>query len=157
MKDIQLNDEKQIVGYTTGVFDMFHIGHLNILKHAKKNCDYLIVGVTTDNLVSYKNTRSIIPFEERFKIIESIKYVDLVVPQDDMDKFSAWEKYKFDKMFVGSDWKGTKKWNSLEETFRKVGTEIQYFPYTEGTSSTKLKTALATLINLGADNGFDEP
>lgn len=157
MENLNSSKKKKTIGYTTGVFDMFHIGHLNIIKHAKKNCDFLIVGVTTDNLVSYKNTKAIIPFEERFQIIQSIEYVDLAVPQDNMDKMAAWEKYKFDKMFVGSDWKGTEKWNSLEESFKKVGTEIQYFPYTEGTSSSKLKTALATLINLGAQKGLDEP
>lgn len=157
MDKLNLSKENKVIGYTTGVFDMFHIGHLNIIKHAKNNCDFLIVGVTTDNLVGYKNTKAIIPFEERFQIIQAIEYVDLAVPQDNMDKFAAWEKYRFNKMFVGSDWKGTEKWNLLEDNFKKVGTEIQYFPYTEGTSSSKLKTALATLINLGAENGFDEP
>lgn len=149
--------EKKIIGYTSGVFDMFHIGHLNILKHAKENCDYLIVGVTTDDLVSYKNTQTIIPFEERIKIVDSIEYVDKTVPQTTMDKKEAWEKYKFERMFVGSDWKGTEKWNQFEKEFKQVGTEIIYFPYTEGTSSTKLKTALNTLISLGANMGRDEP
>src|SRR5690554_2830226 len=103
--------KKYKIGYTTGVFDMFHIGHLNILKKSKEMCDYLIVGVTTDELVSYKNTKAIIPHEERMMIVESIKYVDKVVPQDNMDKFVAWERYKFDVIFVGDDWKGTDKWN----------------------------------------------
>lgn len=149
--------KKKIVGYTTGVYDMFHIGHLNILEKAKENCDFLIVGVTTDELVGYKNTKTIIPFEERIKIVSSIKCVDKVVPQTSMDKMEAWKRLKFDRMFVGSDWKGTKKWNELEKEFAKVNVEIQYFPYTEGTSSTKLKTAISTLMTLGADKGYDEP
>jgi glycerol-3-phosphate cytidylyltransferase len=137
---------KHIIGYTTGVFDLFHIGHLNILKNAKENCDYLIVGVTVDELVSYKGSNAIIPFEERMKIVEAIQYVDRVVPQTSMDKIKAWEKLKFNKMFVGNDWKGTDKWNKLGEEFAQIGVEIQYFPYTKGTSSTHLKNVLSQLI-----------
>lgn len=132
----------KIIGYTTGVFDLFHIGHLNILKKAKENCDYLIVGVTVDELVAYKGTNSIIPFEERYKIVEAIKFVDKVVPQSSMDKMEAWQRLKFNKMFVGSDWKGTEKWNKLEDDFAKVDVQIEYFPYTKGTSSTHLKNVL---------------
>lgn len=152
-----MNDEKKIIGYTTGVFDMFHIGHLNILKHAKENCDYLIVGVTTDDLVSYKKTRTIIPFEERIEIVKALNLVDKVVPQINMDKMAAWEELKFNRMFVGSDWEGTNKWNKLEKDFEEVGVDIMYFPYTEGTSSSKLKIALTTLLSLGAEQGYDEP
>lgn len=135
-------------GYTTGVFDMFHIGHLNILKRAKEMCDHLIVGVTTDELVGYKNCTAIIPFEERYKIVESIKFVDEVVPQTTMDKMVAWEKYKFDVMFVGSDWKGTDKWNNLEKMFKRINVDIIYFPYTEGTSSTQLREVINKLLNI---------
>lgn len=138
---------KYKVGYTTGVFDMFHIGHLNIIKKAKEQCDYLIVGVTTDSLVSYKNKQAIIPHEERMAIVESIKYVDKVVPQESMDKLSAWEELRFDVMFVGSDWQGTDKWNQYEKDFKKVGVDIVYFPYTKGTSSTKLRETLSVLTN----------
>lgn len=130
------------IGYTTGVFDMFHIGHLNILKQAKKKCDHLIVGVTTDELVSYKNTKAVIPQDERLAIVESIKYVDQVVFQESMDKMHAWEKLKFDVMFVGSDWQGTDKWNEFERQFAEIGVEIVYFPYTAGTSSTQLREVL---------------
>lgn len=126
-------------GYTTGVFDMYHIGHLNILKRAKEQCEYLIVGVTTDELVSYKNTKAVIPHHERMAIIESVRYVDEVVPQETMNKMEAWKKYKFDVMFVGSDWKGTEKWLKIEEEFKKVGVDIVYFPYTKGISSTQLR------------------
>ena len=89
-----------IIGYTTGVFDLFHIGHLNILKRAKSQCDYLIVGVTVDELVSYKGKHAFIPFSERIAIVEAIKYVDRAVPQTSMDKMEAWKKYHFQKMFV---------------------------------------------------------
>lgn len=135
-----------VIGYTTGVFDLFHIGHLNILKNAKENCDYLIVGVTVDELVSYKGTHAIIPFEERIKIVEAIRYVDQVVPQTSMDKMKAWEKLKFNKMFVGNDWKGSEKWNRLGEEFAVLKVDIQYFPYTKGTSSTHLKNVLSQLL-----------
>ena len=107
-----------IIGYTTGVFDMFHIGHLNILRRAKERCDYLIVGVSTDELVQHdKNKTPVIPFEDRCAIVEAIKYVDKVVPQPDKNKLAAWERYHFNKMFVGSDWKGTETWNNFEKQF----------------------------------------
>ena len=122
--------KKYEVGYTTGVFDMFHIGHLNILEKAKNMCNELIVGVSSDELVSYKHKKAIIPFEERIKIVESIRYVDKVVGQYSMDKMEAWQKYQFDAMFVGSDWKGTEKWLELERQFLAIGVEIKYFDYT---------------------------
>ena len=132
-----------IIGYTTGVFDMFHIGHLNILKRAKELCDYLIVGVSTDELVQHDKSKTpIIPFHERCEIVESIKYVDKVVPQKNKDKFSAWEEHKFNKMFVGSDWKGTPQWNAFEKQFAPIGVEIVYLDYTEGISSTILRDRL---------------
>lgn len=132
-----------IIGYTTGVFDMFHIGHLNILRRAKEQCDYLIVGVSTDELVQKdKHKTPIIPFENRCAIVEAIKYVDQVVPQEDKNKFGAWEKYHFNKMFVGSDWQGTEAWNRFEEQFKPVGVEIVYLSHTDGISSTILREKL---------------
>ena len=129
-----------IIGYTTGVFDMFHVGHLNILRRAKEQCDYLIVGVTTDELCeSYKHKAPIIPYEERKAIVESIRYVDEVVPQIDRDKFGAWERIHFNRMFVGDDWKGSTLFSEVEKRFREVGVEIVYFPYTKGTSSSILR------------------
>ena len=131
------------IGYTTGVYDMFHIGHLNILRRAKEQCDYLIVGVSTDELVLHdKNKTPIIPFEERCAIVEAIKYVDQVVPQPDKNKFGAWEKYHFNKMFVGSDWKGTDAWNGFEKQFEPLGVEIVYLDHTDGISSTILRAKL---------------
>lgn len=137
--------DKYKIGYTAGVYDLFHIGHLNLLKKAKEQCDYLIVGVTVDDLVAYKHKKAVIPFEERIQIVEAVKYVDKVVPQYNMNKMEMWEKYKFDVMFVGSDWQGTEKWNKYEEEFKKVGVNIVYFPYTQGISSTLLNETLKKL------------
>ena len=132
-----------IIGYTTGVFDMFHIGHLNILKKAKAQCDYLIVGVSTDELVQRdKHKTPIIPFSDRCAIVQAIKYVDQVVSQPDKNKFGAWEKYHFNKMFVGSDWQGTDAWKKYEEQFKPVGVEIIYLDHTNGISSTILRDKL---------------
>ena len=131
------------IGYTTGVFDLFHIGHLNILKRAKLECDYLIVGITTDELcLSAKGTKPFIPFQERMDIVEAIKFVDEVVPQTSYDKMEAWNNLKFDRMFVGDDWKGTKEWIQIEKDFAKFNVEIIYFPYTTHTSSTILRDIL---------------
>lgn len=132
-----------IIGYTTGVFDLFHVGHLNILRRAKEQCDYLIVGVTVDELVSYKGKQAWIPYEERAAIVGAIRYVDKVVPQTTMNKMEAWEQYHFNRMFVGDDWKGSDVWNNWEKEFAKLGVEIVYFPYTKQTSSTQLREALA--------------
>ena len=135
------------VGYTTGVFDLFHIGHLNLLRKAKEKCDILIVGVTTDELVSYKNKSAVIPFKERLEIVANIKFVDKVVPQINMDKMAVWNQLKFDVMFVGDDWKGTDKWNKIEADFAKINVDIVYFPYTKGTSSTLINKTLLDLRN----------
>ncbi|MFC4991816.1 adenylyltransferase/cytidyltransferase family protein [Rubritalea tangerina] len=134
-----------VIGYTTGVFDLFHIGHLNLLKNAKGMCDKLIVGVTTDELVSYKNKRAVIPFEERMEIVRNIDFVDVVVPQENMDKMSAWEMLRFDIMFVGDDWAKTEKWQQFEQDFEKVGVKVVYFPYTKSTSSTLINETLKKL------------
>ena len=136
--------KKGKIGYTTGVFDMFHVGHLNILRQAKENCDYLIVGVSSDELVeSYKNKTPIIPFEHRKEIVESIKYVDEVVIQSHRDKIKSFHEIGFDIMFVGSDWKGTELFNVLEKELKKYNAIIHFFQYTEGISSTRLKKILA--------------
>lgn len=135
--------KKYKIGYTTGVFDMFHIGHLNILKRAKEQCEYLIVGVSIDELVeNYKHKTPIIPFEERVAIVEAIKYVDKVVPQYSMDKFVAWEKLRFDVIFHGDDWKGSDMYNEIEKKFGEVGVNIVFLPHTDGTSSTLLSEKL---------------
>jgi len=118
------------------------------LRNAKEQCDYLIVGVTTDELsMQRKKKTPVIELRERMEILSSIEFVDMVVPQFEMDKFAAWKKYKFHKMFVGSDWKGTDKWNELEKTFKEVGTEIVYFPYTNSTSSTLVRELILKINN----------
>src|SRR4051794_31683116 len=132
-----------VIGYTTGVYDMFHIGHLNLLRRASERCDRLIVGVTTDDLSeSRKGKRPIIPQDERMEIVRSIRYVDQVVEQAHMDKVQAWHDHHFDVMFVGDDWKGTAAWDRLERQFALLGARIEYFPYTAHTSSTALRAAL---------------
>lgn len=138
-----------IIGYTTGVYDMFHIGHLNIIKKAREQCDYLIVGVSTDELVQKEKKKTpVIPFAERAAIVSALKYVDMVVEQPDKDKFSAWEKYKFNKMFVGSDWQGTPQWKKYEEQFLPVGVEIIYIPHTDGISSTALTNLIKNMLDV---------
>lgn len=137
-------EKKYKVGYTTGVYDMFHIGHLNILMRAKEQCDYLIVGVSTDELVeNYKHKTPIIPFEERIAIVSAIKYVDRVVPQVNMDKFAAWKELHFDAIFHGDDWKGSTMYNEIEQKFNEVGVDMVFLPHTAGTSSTLLSEKLA--------------
>ena len=131
-----------IIGYTCGVYDLFHIGHLNLMKNAKGMCDKLIVGVTVDDLVLYKGKTAMIPFEDRIEIVRSIKYVDAAVPQYDMDKLSACKKLGANIMFVGDDWYATDKWKEYEKEFEKEGIKIVYFPYTRGVSSTKITEAL---------------
>lgn len=131
-----------IIGYTTGVYDLFHIGHLNLFKNAKGMCDKLIVGVTVDELVRYKGKNALIPFEDRIELVRSCKYVDAAVPQYDMDKLSACKKLGASYLFVGDDWYGTEKWNQYEEEFSREAVKIIYFPYTKGVSSTKITEAL---------------
>ncbi len=146
----------KIIGYTTGVFDLFHVGHLNILRNARLDCDYLIVGVTTDELSEQeKGKRPIIPLVERMEIVESLKYVDLVVPQGNYDKMEAWNNLHFNRMFVGDDWRGSPKWVQLEKDFSAIGVEIRYFPYTKQTSSTKIRKILELYeeYNQGVDHG----
>ena len=132
-------NNKQVIGYTAGVYDMFHVGHLNLLKNAKGMCDKLIVGVTVDELVSYKNKTAIIPFEDRIEIVRSIKYVDVAIPQSNMDKVAMCKKLKADYLFVGDDWYETDKWNEYEKELSELGVKVIYFPYTKKISSTKLR------------------
>ena len=135
--------KKYKVGYTTGVFDMFHIGHLNILERAKEQCEYLIVGVSTDDLVrDYKGKTPIIPFKERCEIVKAIQYVDKVVPQVTMNKMEAWEELKFDVLFHGSDWKNSEMYNQIIEDFKELDVDVVFLPHTQGVSSTLLTEVL---------------
>lgn len=131
-----------IIGYTAGVYDLFHIGHLNLLKNAKGMCDKLIVGVTVDELVSYKNKKAFIPYEERIEMVRSCRYVDAVVPQENMDKLSMCKKLGASYLFVGDDWYGTEEWKRYEKEFNENNIKIVYFPYTKGISSTKIRKLL---------------
>ena len=134
---------KYKVGYTTGVYDMFHIGHLNVLKRAKEQCDYLIVGVTTDELCyKRKHKFPIINQDERMAIISELRCVDRVVPQENMNKLEAVKKYGVDAVFVGSDWKGTDAWNKYEKEFADVGCKVVYLEHTDGISSSILRERL---------------
>jgi len=133
------------IGYTSGVFDMFHIGHLKLLRRAKSMCDRLIVGVTIDELVGYKGARVIVPFPERLEIVQNISCVDLAVPQDDLNKFQMWRKLKFDIMFIGDDWFATKRFNDFEKQLAEVGVRIIYLPYTRGVSSSRRKVQLGEM------------
>lgn len=132
-------NHEYVIGYTTGVYDMFHIGHLNLLKNAKGMCDKLVVGVTVDELVSYKGKQATVPFEDRIEIVRSCRYVDVAVPQYDMDKLTACKKLGATVLFVGDDWYATEKWEKYEKEFAENGIKIVYFPYTKGISSTKLQ------------------
>ena len=138
---------KMVIGYTSGVYDLFHIGHLNLLKNAKGLCDKLIVGVSTDKLVEYKHKHPVIPFEERIEIVRSCKFVDAAIPQEELDKYKMWKKLHFDVLFVGDDWYNSPSWKEMEEKFSKVGVRVVYFPYTKGTSSTLLNETLKRLRN----------
>lgn len=132
--------KKYKVGYTTGVFDMFHIGHLNILRRAKEQCEFLVVGVSTDDVVeAYKHKRPVIPFEERLAIVGAIRYVDKVIPQTSMDKMKAYETLKFDALFHGSDWKGSAMYNKLVMDFAEIGVDVVFLPHTDGISSTLIR------------------
>ncbi len=129
-----------VVGYAPGVYDMFHIGHLNILRRAKLDCDYLIAGVVTDDAAeAAKGRRPVVPLSERLEIVQAIRFVDEAVGDDHVDKFAMWEKLKFDVIFKGDDWRGTDKGRRLECSFAAVGVDVCYFPYTGHTSSTLLR------------------
>ena len=133
--------KKYKIGYTAGVYDMFHVGHLNVIMNAKEYCEHLIVAVSTDEVVQKnKNKTPIIKYEDRVRIIEAIRYVDEVVPQTDYaDKLGAAKKYGIDVMFVGDDWKGTEKWNKIEQQLKEIGVDLVYLPYTHSISSTMLR------------------
>lgn len=136
---------KYKIGYTSGVYDMFHVGHLNLIINAKKYCEHLIVAVSTDEVVERNKHKSpIIKYEDRARIVQAIRYVDEVVPQTDYnDKIGAAKKYGIDVMFVGDDWKGTEKWDRIEQELKEIGVDLIYLPYTQSISSTMLREKIA--------------
>lgn len=132
-----------VVGYAPGVYDMFHVGHLNILRRAKLECDYLVAGVVTDETTQrIKGRPPVVPLFERLEIVQAIRFVDEAVADDFIDKFAMWELLKFDVIFKGDDWRGTDKGNRMEASFAAVGVRVSYFPYTGHTSSTILRRAI---------------
>lgn len=140
--------KKEVVGYTTGVFDLFHVGHLRLLQRAKSRCDKLIVGVSTDELVQeYKHKKPVIPFEERVEVVSALKCVDEVVAQRHRDKVAAYHEIKFDVMFVGSDWKGSELFTQVEAELAGHGVDVVYFEYTSNVSSTSLQSTLQAIYD----------
>lgn len=144
MLNLNLRSKRRVykVGYTTGVFDLFHVGHLNLLRNARALCEHLIVGVTTDEMVSYKGKHPVISYMDRAAVVEAIRYVDQVIPQDNLDKLIAWKKIKFDVLFVGDDWYDSPTWIDYESKLKDVNVDIIYFPYTKSISSTKINQVL---------------
>ena len=134
---------EKVIGYTQGTFDMFHIGHLNLIKNAKRHCDYLVVGVNSDDLVeSYKNKRPIIPLDERVEIMRAIKYVDEVIVTNTLDKKEIWEKVRFNEIYIGDDWKGNERWEKTGKEMEQLRAKLVFLPYTKDTSSTMLREKL---------------
>lgn len=134
-----------VVGYVPGAWDMFHIGHLNILKRASEQCDRLVVGVVTDEaLLAAKGRPPIVPLEERMAVVRSMVLADEVVVDFSSRKLDVWERVRFDVLFKGDDWRGTAKGDQLELDMASVGVQVRYFPYTAHTSSTQLRGILAT-------------
>lgn len=134
-----------VVGYCPGVFDMFHIGHLNVLRRARLECDHLVAGVVTDAVVEQiKGRAPVVPLVERMEIVSSIRYVDEVVADDTIEKFDMWESVRFDALFKGDDWQGTPKGDRLEAALASVGSRVVYLPYTRQTSSTLLRSVITS-------------
>lgn len=146
-------EKKYKVGYTVGTFDMFHIGHLNLLKEAKNHCDYLIVGVHSDDWVySCKRRKTIIPFDQRAEIVSAIKYVDKVVKNETRNKMDDWNKFHFDVAFIGDDWQGTLVWNQIESELKTVGCDVIYIKYTKGISTTELREKIILESNVKTED-----
>ena len=142
-ENAKLLKNDKIIGYTAGVFDLFHLGHVIHLRNAKAMCDYLIVGVSSDDLIkNIKQKKNIMDYYHRSEVVKSCRYVDLVVPQDDFDRVNVWEKLKFDITFIGDDWINNEKWKEIASKLEKKGVRVVYFPYTKGVSSTTLKEIL---------------
>ena len=136
------------IGYTQGVFDLFHVGHLNLLKKAKEQCDYLIVGVNSDELVkTYKHKTPVIPGDQRRQIVEALKVVDQCILVDTLDKEIIWKEYPFDVIFIGDDWKGNERWKQTEEQLSRHGVKVIYLKYTDGISSSALQQRITDVGN----------
>jgi glycerol-3-phosphate cytidylyltransferase len=140
--------DRPVVGYTAGVFDMFHVGHLNVFRHAREDCDFLIVGVTTDELAeARRGVRPVIPLIERMAVVQHVRHVDHVVPQSSMDKLAAWEVLKFDVLYVGDNLRGAEGWESVEQELAQVGVDVVYVPATHVRSGELLSRGLSHLVS----------
>ena len=138
-----MHNKKYKIGFTDGVYDMFHVGHLNMIREAKKRCEYLIVGVHSDEIVEgYKNRKTVINEHDRCEIVSAIREVDKGVINYTRDKIELWKKYHFDVIFIGDDWKGTERWNNFEKVLAEIGVSVEYIPYTQGVSTTKIRRKL---------------
>ena len=136
-------EKKYNIGYTQGTYDLFHVGHLNLIEHAKELCNYLIVGVNSDELVlSYKNKKTNIPEQDRARIVNALKAVDKVFIAHTLDKEEILKYVKYDAIFIGDDWKGNERWEETEKTLKKYGIPVEYLPHTEGISTTDLTMAI---------------
>jgi glycerol-3-phosphate cytidylyltransferase len=141
-----------IIGYTAGAFDLFHVGHVNLLRNSRERCDRLIVGVSTDDLVAAtKGKTCVVPFKERSEIVGACRYADLVIPQTDLDKVAAWKTLRFNLLFIGDDWLGNVRWRGYERELAKRDVSVVYLPYTRETSSTLLTQALNRMSLAAAD------
>jgi glycerol-3-phosphate cytidylyltransferase len=136
----------KVIGYASGVFDLFHIGHLNLLKHASAQCDYLVAGVLTDEVAGHKGHAPVVPLQERMEIVSAVQYVDEVVEDTTLEKMEAWRQVGFHRLFKGEDWKGTERGTQWESDFSAVGVEVVYLPYTMHVSSTRLRQMITALI-----------
>ncbi len=144
----ELPATRTLVGYTAGVFDMFHVGHLNLFRHARASCGFLIVGVTTDELAeARKGVRPVIPLIERMAILQHVRYVDHVVPQASIDKLEAWEVLKFDVLFVGDNLRGATGWTTVEQEMAEVGVDVVYLPATHVRTGDLLSRGLQDLVS----------
>lgn len=147
---------KRIIGYACGVFDLFHIGHVRLIQKAKSQCDYLIIGLSTDELAKSKGKAPYYCYEDRKEILLSTKFVDEVVEQTDFDKYKAWEVIKYDKLFVGDDWKGHPKWVSYEKKLSKHDAEVIYFDYTTEISSSSIRKLVSPNIKMKNNPSYKE-
>lgn len=143
-----MSDDRKLIGYVPGVFDMFHIGHLNILRRSRERCDWLVAGVVTDEACeAMKGYRPVVPLEERMEIVSSNRFVDAVVEDHSPDKRIAWSECRFDVIFKGTDWAGSQKGQELEARMAEIGVRVEYLPYTENTSSSLLREALERIAS----------
>lgn len=141
------------IGYAPGAYDLFHIGHVNLLRRAKEHCDYLIAGVASDEvLIKHKGVTPVIPLTERLEIVRNVRFVDAAYAAMTNDKLQIWQDIRFNVLFKGDDWRGTEKGDKLERDFGAVGVEIVYFPYTLSTSSSALRKTLHTIDMLASQS-----